>query len=179
MKIVLLGNIGVGKSSLAEYIKNKYSIAEYLSIDNIRCLYGNGSVEKELLCKELFINSIKIDKSFQIIELSGRGILGENLFKKLNNINCPILVVYLYASIECILNRIKDREWQIPIPYTGGNMVMDAIHFVQNAYNNGLLNNLLNHCRSIICISLNNEQENIERNYMLITKIIDDIMLLK
>ena len=172
MKIILLGNIGVGKSSLANLIIRKYSFAEIISIDNIRNSYGDSSMEKELFCKEKFIDLVKTDNSFQIIELSGIGILGEKLFAKLNNITCPILVVYLYASLDSIQERIKDRKWETPIPFTA-DKVIDAIYATQNAYSNGLLNSLTNQCKSVICISLNNEQHFFDRNYNLITNIIE------
>ncbi len=172
MKLILLGNIGVGKSCLANLISNKYSFAEIISIDNIRCSYGDGSVEKEFFCKEKFINLVKTDNSFQIIELSGFGILGEKLFTKLNNITCPILVVYLYVSLGSIQERIKDRKWKTPMPFSP-EKAMEAVIATQNAYDNGLLNSLTNQCKSAICISLNNEQHFFGRNYILVTDIID------
>ena len=176
MKIVLLGNIGVGKSNLANFIKSKHSFAEIISIDSIRCTFGDGSIEKEFFCKKKFIDLVKTDNSFQIIELSGIGILGENLFTKLNNITCPILIIYLYASFDSIQMRLKDRKWDTPIPFTV-NKVGEAIYAIQVAYNNGLLNYLINRSKSAVCISLNNEQCFFDRNYKLVMNIIEGLRL--
>lgn len=86
------------------------------------------------------------------------------------------MIIYLYASFDSIQMRLKDRKWDTPIPFTV-NKVGEAIYAIQVAYNNGLLNYLINRSKSAVCISLNNEQCFFDRNYKLVMNIIEGLRL--
>ena len=109
MKIILIGNIGAGKTTIAQKILEQYKEAEFVSIDVIRKKHGDGTTEKENYCKDKFIEAIDLKTKFQIIELTGVGVLGERLFELLSNYKQPILVFYLIASLEDLLNRAKEK----------------------------------------------------------------------
>lgn len=163
MKIVLLGNIGTGKTTIAEIIKDKWGKAELLSIDNIRKKYGDGSTEKENFCKKKFIDTVKSDDSFQIIELSGVGVLGEKLFSLLKNYKYPILVIYLFVPESTLNERIKNRTWDTPFPLKI-DKVQDAMFHTNRLYKEGLLDTLMNLCKSAFYLSLENSESRLKIN---------------
>ena len=138
MKVVLLGNIGVGKTTIAKIINDNWCNAEIVSIDNIRKTYGDGTFEKEDYCKQKFIDSITLDDTFQIVELTGVGILGEKLFNLLSNYQYTLLIIYLFVTEPETYDRIRNKKWDTPFPY-GSEKVPDAISHTYQEYKNGLL----------------------------------------
>ncbi len=158
MKLILIGNIGVGKTTIANLILERYKEAEFISIDKIRKKHGDGTIEMENYCKDKFIEAIDLTAKFQIIELTGVGILGERLFKLLSNYNRPILVFYLTAPLEVLLNRAKEKIWDTPFPH-GKDNIPTAIGYTEDRYNEGLADNLIAQCANSILFSLQNNNE--------------------
>jgi broad-specificity NMP kinase len=175
MKVVIIGNIGVGKTTISQIIKDNWKNAEILSIDNIRNSFGDGTIEKENYCKQKFIESITFNDSLQIIELTGVGILGEKLFSLLNNYNYSILVIYLFVTEIEIYKRIKNRKWETPF-HLGSDKVPEAISHTDQEYNNGLLDRFMNACKSGVYISLYNDKNNLSRNSIYIKKMVKLLM---
>ncbi len=171
MKIILLGNIGVGKSTIADAINNKWNESEILSIDNIRKKYGDSSIEKENYCKQKFIESVTNDNTFQIIELSGVGILGEQLFSLLKELEENILVIYLYTSESTLNRRNRNRNWDTPFPLPI-DKIPDAIYQTEQLYKEGLLDKLMNICKNAFYVSLENSDKRLETNLNLIENIV-------
>lgn len=171
MKIVLIGNIGVGKSTIANAIKSKWKESEILSIDNVRRKYGDGSIEKENYCKKKFIESVKLDNTFQIIELSGVGILGEQLFSLLEEFNGTVLVVYLFTTESNLDRRNNDRNWDTPFPLPA-DKIQNATYQTTQLYKDGLLNKLMNICKIAFYISLESSDSRLKINLNFINNIV-------
>jgi len=115
MKILIFGNLASGKSYLAEKIQKAIPDLEYLSIDNFRRQFGNGTMEKELLAKQKFLDNINLDKS-QLIEATGLGDTGEVIAKKLQQTKEFKFIIILKIPLRISLIRLKNRTWDIPYP---------------------------------------------------------------
>ncbi|HEY5589564.1 MAG TPA: hypothetical protein VIK55_00975 [Paludibacter sp.] len=174
MKLILIGNIGAGKTTVANLILERYKEAEFISIDGIRKKYGDGTKEKETYCKEKFIQSIDFKTNFQIIELTGVGELGENLFSHLAKYKKTILIFNLIVFENELLNRIKNKKWDTPFPLEKGNIPI-AIKYTENKFKEGLAENLLARCEQAILVSLsNNNKQMMKRNLKIIFNIIEN-----
>ena len=115
MKILLFGSIASGKTTIAEFIMKEYPDFEIISIDNFRQEFGDYSMEGEKISQNKFLNAIKQSKN-QIIEASGLGKLGSEIYNKLAEFNDDILLVIIHIPIDEINARIKNRHWDIPFP---------------------------------------------------------------
>ena len=114
MKILLLGNIGSGKTTIGKILADKPGW-EFVEIDEFRRVFGNGTPEFEQIARKHFFNSISPGRD-QIIECTGFGEVGSELFRKLSVFNEPIVVVLLTTSTEICLLRTAARLWNIPFP---------------------------------------------------------------
>lgn len=115
MKILLFGSIAAGKTTIANKILKKYSEFELLGIDNFRKEFGDFTMQGEDRAKNEFLKAIKKVKN-QIIEASGLGKLGYDIYDKLTEYNEPILIIVLHISENEIYKRIQNRTWDIPFP---------------------------------------------------------------
>ena len=154
MKIVVIGNIATGKSKTIKYLLNKYPSFKGLSIDNIRCEFGDGSKEAEEKCKEIFLERICRGCDNQIIELSGIGTLAENTFRRVCK-DPAVLIIYLRAEPEEIAERISRRVWDIPFPYDTNN-IPKAIDHTKNEFLNGAIEKHLTICTHCTLVSFQN-----------------------
>jgi dephospho-CoA kinase len=176
MKIIIIGNIGAGKSTLAELLKKHYKTVELLSIDNIRKLHGNGTIEKEKFCKDKFIKLAKNKNTIHIIELTGIGELGNRLFRVLDKKEYTILVIQLIVKKGILIDRVKDRKWDTPFPI-GVEKIPIAIEYTEKQFEKGLLNNLILKNQKAIYLSLDNSNKKLmNRNFRLIVNNIDFII---
>ena len=80
LKVMIFGNIASGKTTLAKDILRSIPNLEYISIDDFRRTYGDGSIEKECIAKNQFLISLKNDKP-QLIEAMGFGDTGDSIFE--------------------------------------------------------------------------------------------------
>ena len=158
MKIILIGNIGVGKTTIARKLLEKYKEADFVSIDEMRRRYGDGSTEKENYCKERFIKAIDFKAKIQVIELTGVGVLGERLFELLSIYQYPILVFHLIVPIDKLLKRVKKKVWDIPFPIGKDNIPV-AIRYTEDRYNEGLIYSLVKKCPNSTLVSLSNDRK--------------------
>jgi deoxyadenosine/deoxycytidine kinase len=173
MKVIVLGNIGVGKSTILNSLSVYYPEAVKIQIDDFRRLYGNGSYEKEQKCKAIFLKSISIDDSLQFIELTGIGELGIDVIEKLRGCKCHVLLVCLYASKEIIFERLKKRKWDIPFPY-GLEKVEGTVNKIQDSFEAGLFMSFFKKIDNSHFICLHNSiDKSIEENTNLIISFVD------
>ena len=163
MIIILIGNIGVGKSTIAQKILNQHKEADYVSIDDIRKKYGDGSEDKENHCKDIFIESINFNARIQVIELTGVGVLGLRLFELLSNYKLPILVFHLIVPFDNLLCRAKKKKWNIPFPL-GVENIITAIRYTEDRFNEGLAEKLVGNCNNALLFSLINENKTMMNN---------------
>lgn len=173
MKIILIGNIGTGKTTVSLLIKENYSNAEVIAIDNIRKQFGDGSKEMEAKCKNIFIESIALDRRLQIIELTGVGELGKRLFILLGKMNTPVLVINLIVENKEIMKRLNERIWNTPFHFDISNIPI-AIRYTREKYRTGLLESLMKKCQHAVFITLSNSNTNLmHRNIDIICHNID------
>jgi len=115
MKVLIFGNLASGKSYLANKICENIPDLEYLTIDDFRRKFGDGSMEKENLSKQTFLNSI-IPNKFQLIEASGFGDTGVKIAQLLQQTSEHKIIFMLRISLETCLKRLEKRVWNIPYP---------------------------------------------------------------
>jgi len=115
MKVLLFGSIATGKTTVANKIKEQNKELEFIAIDDFRQKYGDGTMEKEILSQEKFIAQIKKSKN-GIIEASGLGKLGDDIFNEITKTNENILIIVFYLPKSLIKKRLLDRVWDIPFP---------------------------------------------------------------
>ena len=114
MKVLLFGNVGSGKTTLIDKLKERFSF-EAIIIDEYRRKYGNRTKEGELLAKEFFLQSIKPNKN-QFIECIGVGQLADDLYGLLSCTNEKIICLTVITPKEVCKSRLKSRVWDIPFP---------------------------------------------------------------
>jgi adenylate kinase family enzyme len=115
MKILLFGSIASGKTTIANLIQKKHPDFGLISIDDCRRMFGDGSMEKEILSQKKFIEQINKSKS-AIIEASGVGKLGDSIFNEISKINEKVLIIVSSLPKDIIKQRLTDRVWDIPFP---------------------------------------------------------------
>lgn len=167
MKIIIQGNIGSGKSTISDQLIHQIGDINYLGIDSIRKIHGDGTQEMENQCKDKFIEAIELNEDDQIIELSGIGILADRLYEKLADYRYPVLVVNLIVDAEEIHQRIEDRIWDTPFPI-GVENIPNAISFTETKIMGGLFFEHLKKCQGAVFLTLYNNQEMLKRNVSMI-----------
>ncbi|MBK9301376.1 MAG: hypothetical protein IPN14_12415 [Bacteroidetes bacterium] len=174
MKLLLFGNVGCGKSTISREIISSGKQFQLLNIDDFRRKFGDGSMEKEKLAKERFVDEIDIDNSNQIIECSGLGDTGEMVFEKLLKCKDRILVFVLLADSSICIHRLLNRIWDIPYPDKTANVnkliEKQALIYKTNAIENkwSVLSNI------IFKSSINNSNDDFKKNFQIITNFIDE-----
>jgi len=115
MKILLFGSIASGKTTIANLTQKKHPGFGLISIDDCRRIFGDGSMEKEILSQKKFIEQIYKSKN-AIIEASGLGKLGDDIFNEMSKTNEKVLMIVSYLPKDIIKQRLIDRVWDIPFP---------------------------------------------------------------
>ena len=115
MKILLFGDIAAGKTTISNILKQQYSDFEVVAVDAFRRELGDNTIKGEMNALKKFITHIEKDKN-QIIEASGLGKLGIDIFKKISNLNDVVLLIILHIPIKEVNKRIENRIWNIPFP---------------------------------------------------------------
>jgi dephospho-CoA kinase len=115
MKILLFGDIAAGKTTVSYILKQQYSDFEIVAVDDFRRKLGDNTMKGEMNALKKFISHIEKDKN-QIIEASGLGELGIDIFKKISKFNDVVLLVIFHIPMKEIKKRIENRIWNIPFP---------------------------------------------------------------
>ncbi|MGK0388352.1 MAG: adenylate kinase family enzyme [Maribacter sp.] len=135
MKILLLGNIGSGKTTISTALAEQNSDWEYIAIDDFRKELSDGTIKGDAKAKSVFVKKISHDNDCQIIECTGLGRLGSSVFRRLQKYEGELLVLVLNVSLEICITRIKDRIWDIPFPknITGGEKLVKKLHKIYHS----------------------------------------------
>ena len=174
MKILLFGNVGCGKSTISSEIINSYNQFRLLNIDNFRRKFGDGSMSKEKLAKEKFVNEIDLKYSNQIIECSGLGDTGEMVFEKLSKSNDIKIVFLLLADSAICIQRLTNRIWDIPYPDKTSN-VNKLIEKQELIYQTNSLERKWGNLNNTIYISaINNTNDDFKNNVQKIKTLINE-----
>ncbi len=116
MKILLFGNIGSGKTTIAKELSQNSEQWTYLAVDDFRREIGDGSIKGDAKAKSAFVKSISHDEQPQLIECTGLGRLGSSVFRRLQKYDGPLIVMVLKVAVTCCEQRIEKRDWDIPFP---------------------------------------------------------------
>lgn len=114
MKVLLFGNVGSGKTTLINKLKELFSF-EVIAIDDYRRKYGDGTKEGEILAKKNFLHSIILHKN-QFIECIGVGQLADDLYESLSHTDEKIVCLTIIVPKEVCKTRLESRVWNIPFP---------------------------------------------------------------
>lgn len=130
MKILILGNIGSGKTTIAKTLVENNPAWEYIAIDDFRKTFSDGTIKGDAKAKSAFVKKITHDDDRQIIECTGLGRLGSSVFRRLQKYEGKLLVIVLTVPLDTCIIRIKDRVWDIPFPknITGGDELVKKLH---------------------------------------------------
>lgn len=114
MKLLIFGNIASGKSTLCAFLQSRLEGFEYISVDNFRRQFGNGTQSAELLALKQFQLSIRPGTK-QVIEAMGLGRTAELIANQIPK-DEPVLMVVLTTSYDVCLARLSARKELIPYP---------------------------------------------------------------
>ena len=109
MKILLIGNIGSGKTTIGKLLSDKLNIP-FIAIDEIREKYSDGTIAGEYLSLHHFMKNCQ-DEQSKILETSGIGCHKHSVKKALEDSQNEIFVVMIYSDIELNKFRINNKKW--------------------------------------------------------------------
>lgn len=170
MKILVIGNLSSGKSTICRILQSQLPLYEYISIDSIRELHGDGSQDAEDLCKSIFLDSIN-NSIYQIIEISGIGQLGIKTLERTKP-SKNVLIIYPRCSREIIDSRNASRSWNIPFPHGPENIPV-AVSHTSEEFKSGLLERLLEICPEAMLYSFaNHSRSSLDQSIKIILDIV-------
>ncbi len=139
MKVLVLGNIGSGKTTICQNILTQDRRWQLVSIDEFRRQYGDGSLKGEYLARKHFLDEVNQKNSWQLIECTGLGELGAALYKQLKNSPMKVSVMIVQCDPEICLQRIQNRDWsQIPYPKVE-EKISDTIYRLASEFEENLI----------------------------------------
>ncbi len=138
MKLLILGNIGSGKTTLCKALYKIFPKWEYIAIDDFRRVFSDGTLKSDSIAKSAFVKSISHDTKNQIIECSGLGRLGSSIYRRLQKYDGPLIVVVLNVDVEICIHRLKTRVWDVPFPQDS-NECLELIRKMDKQYQSNFL----------------------------------------
>ena len=130
MHIYLFGNLNSGKSTLSKKVSQSLPSYSYLSLDEFRILYSDGSDKGEQQACERFVAAVS-QTSDAIIEFSGYGRVAELL--KLQLKTKRGILIHCFRDIEKSISAINtDKYAKIPYPesYKKEQSIEETIRFL-------------------------------------------------
>jgi shikimate kinase len=127
LKILIIGNISSGKSSLAKLLLQNLSQFNYVAIDDLRTKHGDGSFHREYKAWSEFLKHCE-NQEQTILEFSGGGCHKTSIKEAISRFG-KSLVIYSWCSVNKCLERSKSRKFDTPYPWSVGPVdVIDQIN---------------------------------------------------
>lgn len=132
MHIYIFGNLNSGKTTLSQQICKRLPSYSYLSLDEYRVKYSDGSLLGEQQACDHFVSAVN-QVTDAIIEFSGYGPVAEKLqiqFKKKQGV-----LIYCSRDIEESISTIDDQKYKkIPYPesYKQVQTLEETIRFLSD-----------------------------------------------
>lgn len=117
LKVVLVGNIGSGKTVLGTALARALDLP-FVALDDCRCRQGDGSAAGEAAAWCAFLAAAG-DASRAVLECSGTGPFAHLLRHALTSSAARVLVVWIRTPLEECRRRIEGRTWSTPYPSFG------------------------------------------------------------
>ena len=137
MKILIIGNIGSGKSTIGKEIQ-KFTGYKFVQIDQIRERYLTKHVSEEYYCLYEFLKSIE-NNSDIILEFTGVGCHKFAIKRALQLSNDKIIIILCKnRNFELITERIKNKKYLFIKPFEID--INEHIYFVKKELNEDLAN---------------------------------------
>ena len=115
MKIIIIGTLGTGKTTLAMALSHETGYA-YTSIDDCRIRYSDGTTDGEDAAWHHFLIACR-DPSPGILEFSGGGPHLYEVRDALLGSGMPVSVIWIDMPHDLCIERASQREIVIPAPF--------------------------------------------------------------
>lgn len=119
-KIMIIGTLGAGKTTFAEYVSKRMGIP-YIGIDDCRRQIGDGTFEGEYRAWVRFIDVCSAPEA-SILEFSGGGPHAYAAQEALLQSAMPVYVIWLDPALDVCIQRASSRIQEVPAPYIWGEI---------------------------------------------------------
>src|SRR5665648_556650 len=119
-KILIIGTLGAGKTTFAEYISKRMGIP-YIGIDDCRRQVGDGTFAGEYRAWTMFIDVCSTPAA-SILEFSGGGPHVCAVQDALVQSGMPVYVIWLDLALDICIQRAYSRTQEVPAPYVWGEI---------------------------------------------------------
>lgn len=115
MKILIIGTLGAGKTTLARALSDETG-HPYTSIDDCRIGYSDGTIDGEETAWRYFLKACS-DPSPAILEFSGMGPYACLVRDALLSSKLEVAIIWIDCPHDLCIERATKREIIIPAPY--------------------------------------------------------------
>ncbi len=123
VKVVVIGNIGSGKTGVAKHLADHFGWP-FTGIDTLRQQFSDGTAAGEFRAWERFAaDSQRADP--RVLEFSGSGPMVHLVRHALSRSGGQVIVLWVDTPIDVCLSRIEGRTWETPYPDFG--VPMDSV----------------------------------------------------
>lgn len=128
MKILIIGTLGVGKTTLAEALSQEMGYP-YASIDDCRIRYSDGTNDGEDAAWHYFLIACR-DPSSGILEFSGGGPHAYEVRDALLSSGITVIIIWIDIPHYLCIERASKQEIVIPAPFVWAEIdySVPAIH---------------------------------------------------
>lgn len=134
MNTLIIGNIGSGKTSIGGALAGKLD-SMLIDIDGLRTEYSNGRFSGEFKAWSHFLEIVENAQSNDklVFEFTGTGknawFVREAMKLSMARNKSRWLCVYLQCPREVCMQRVSEKTYEVPIPYTF-NDVKSSVNFI-------------------------------------------------